>query len=242
MTEQTELAQLEAVDLAELTLGLSFLFWSLLVFLLALTETLAAPALRPFPVIFLGGGGLGAAGGAYRLCRLTALGAGWRRRTRELAVATVAVAYLSLFYLLWRQVSTAGYLLGHALGFFGMVVVMLGLLCPPVRHLARAAGRRNLGRQCAVVGVVGMGRPTHFTRDEQYTLMTLWSIARSPLIFGGDMTKLDGFTLSLLTNADVIAVNQRSTENHQWTNHEGLIAWSAKAEDSDDRYVGVGDV
>ena len=209
MTEQTELAQLEAVDLAELTLGLSFLFWSLLVFLLALTETLAAPALRPFPVIFLGGGGLGAAGGAYRLCRLTALGAGWRRRTRELAVATVAVAYLSLFYLLWRQVSTAGYLLGHALGFFGMVVVMLGLLCPPVRHLARAAGRRNLGRQCAVVGVVGMGLLGPVYVGIARTLVTVARHGHDPLLvlqLGLERTSLVAALLVLLPVALLLSL------------------------------------
>lgn len=56
---------------------------------------------------------------------------------------------------------------------------------------------------------------THFTRDEQITLMTLWSIARSPLIMGGNMPKNDEFTLSLMANDEVIAVNQRSTNNRQ---------------------------
>jgi alpha-galactosidase len=36
--------------------------------------------------------------------------------------------------------------------------------------------------------------------------MTLWSIASSPLMFGGDMTEMDDFTLSLSTNDEVIAV------------------------------------
>ena len=52
------------------------------------------------------------------------------------------------------------------------------------------------------------GRTTYFTTNEQYTLMSLWAIARSPLIHGGDMTQMDAFTLSLLTNDEVIAVNQ----------------------------------
>ncbi len=38
--------------------------------------------------------------------------------------------------------------------------------------------------------------------------MTLWSILDAPLVFGGDMTQLDDFTLNLLTNDEVIAVNQ----------------------------------
>lgn len=157
MSDKTELAQLETGDLAELTLGLNFVFWGWLVFVMALTETLATPVVRPFPVLFLGAGGLGAVRGAYRLQRIRALGAAWRNRTRDLFVASGLVAYLSLFYLLWRQAAAEPYLLAHALTFFGMIIVMLGLLCPPVRHLARAAGRRNLGLQCGVFGTVAVG-------------------------------------------------------------------------------------
>jgi len=44
--------------------------------------------------------------------------------------------------------------------------------------------------------------------DEQYTYMSLWALLASPLIFGGDMTQLDDFTLGLLTNDEVIEINQ----------------------------------
>lgn len=50
--------------------------------------------------------------------------------------------------------------------------------------------------------------PTPLTPNEQYSWMSLWSISNAPLVFGGDMTKLDDFTLNLLTNDEVIAVNQ----------------------------------
>jgi alpha-galactosidase len=50
--------------------------------------------------------------------------------------------------------------------------------------------------------------PTPLTHNEQYTYVTLWSLLDSPLVFGGDTTQLDAFTLSLLTNDEVIAVNQ----------------------------------
>ncbi len=89
------------------------------------------------------------------------------------------------------------------------------------------------------LGVTGMGRRTHFTPDEQYTLISLWAIARSPLIFGGDMMKMDPFTLSLLTNDEVIAVDQKSTGNHELFNHDGLIAWSASPPGSPDKYVAL---
>ncbi|MGH9342994.1 MAG: glycoside hydrolase family 27 protein [Terriglobia bacterium] len=54
----------------------------------------------------------------------------------------------------------------------------------------------------------GKLRPTPLTHNEQYTYVTLWSLLDAPLIFGGDMTQLDPFTLSLLTNDEVIAVDQ----------------------------------
>lgn len=89
------------------------------------------------------------------------------------------------------------------------------------------------------LGIVDFDRPTRLTSDEQRTLMTLWSIARSPLIFGGDMTKLDDFTLSLLTNPEVLEVNQNSTNNRQIWRETDLIVWAADVPDSDDQYVAL---
>lgn len=53
-------------------------------------------------------------------------------------------------------------------------------------------------------------RYTNFTKDEQITMMTLWSIFRSPLMFGGEMRENDEWTLSLISNSEVLAVNQHS--------------------------------
>lgn len=50
--------------------------------------------------------------------------------------------------------------------------------------------------------------PAPLTHDEQYTWMTLWAMLDAPLILGSDLTKLDAFTLTLLTNDEVIAINQ----------------------------------
>lgn len=50
--------------------------------------------------------------------------------------------------------------------------------------------------------------PTPLTPDEQYTQVSLWSLVAAPLIFSGDITRLDEFTLSLLTNDEVIEVDQ----------------------------------
>jgi alpha-galactosidase len=62
-----------------------------------------------------------------------------------------------------------------------------------------------------IVGVVGWGKdyhPTLLTADEQYTHVSAWCLMSVPLLLGCDLTKLDDFTLSLLTNDEVLAVNQ----------------------------------
>ncbi len=61
-----------------------------------------------------------------------------------------------------------------------------------------------------VVGKLGWGklRPTRLTPDEQYTHISLWCLLASPLLIGCDLSQLDDFTLSLLSNDEVIAVNQ----------------------------------
>lgn len=64
-----------------------------------------------------------------------------------------------------------------------------------------------------VVGYVGgwggrAPKPSGLTPDEQYTHITLWSLLASPLLIGCDMKRLDEFTLNLLTNDEVLAVNQ----------------------------------
>ncbi len=90
------------------------------------------------------------------------------------------------------------------------------------------------------LGIVKFTRKTHLTPDEQITLMTLWSIARSPLMHGGDLTKTDDFTLSLLTNDEVLAVDQGSANNRQlFRTDDGLIAWIADAPGSADKYLAV---
>jgi hypothetical protein len=90
------------------------------------------------------------------------------------------------------------------------------------------------------LGVIGLGRRTKFTPDEQVTMMSLWSIARSPLMHGGDMTQTDDFTLSLLTNDEVLAVNQHSSNNRQlFRTDDGLVAWSADIPNSASKYLAV---
>jgi alpha-galactosidase len=65
-------------------------------------------------------------------------------------------------------------------------------------------------RDMLVVGKVGWGRlhPTKLTPNEQYTHISLWCLLASPLLIGCDMTQLDEFTLGLLSNDEVLDVDQ----------------------------------
>ncbi len=53
-----------------------------------------------------------------------------------------------------------------------------------------------------------IGHPTSLTGNEQYSYMSMWSLMAAPLIFSGDMEKLDDFTLNILCNSEVIDVDQ----------------------------------
>lgn len=84
------------------------------------------------------------------------------------------------------------------------------------------------------LGRLALGdRDTNFTPAEQQTVMTLWAIARSPLIMGGDLRHLDAPTLALLTNRDVLAVNQSSTDNQPHFVMDGTRVWTARAANGD---------
>ena len=77
----------------------------------------------------------------------------------------------------------------------------------------------------------GQENHTRFTPDEQRTMLTLWSIFRSPLIIGGDMTGFDPFTMSLITNGQILAMHRLSRHAHQvWRREIGgteFALWTA---------------
>jgi hypothetical protein len=77
----------------------------------------------------------------------------------------------------------------------------------------------------------GEPRASRLTPDEQRTQLTLWSMARSPLILGANLTLLDTPTLALLTNREVLAVNQTATKSFQLLHEGDLIVWQADLPD-----------
>ncbi len=85
----------------------------------------------------------------------------------------------------------------------------------------------------------GDERMSQFTRDEQYTLMSLFLICRSPLMFGGNLPGNDEFTLNLITNEEALNVLNKSKNNRLLFDHDGKIAWTADALNSNDKYVAL---
>jgi hypothetical protein len=88
----------------------------------------------------------------------------------------------------------------------------------------------------------GESRMTRFTRDEQRTLISLWSIAQSPLMFGGDLPSNDDFTLALLSNDEVLAVDRHGSHGGAFAEGGDSIVWTADAPNANEKYVAVFDV
>jgi alpha-galactosidase len=87
-----------------------------------------------------------------------------------------------------------------------------------------------------VVGLVGWGpslHPTNLKPDEQYTHISLWSLLSAPLLIGCDLSRIDKFTMNLLTNDEVIAVNQDPLGNQarQISKKDGKEVWAKQLED-----------
>ncbi len=68
-------------------------------------------------------------------------------------------------------------------------------------------------------------RSSRLTRAEQRTVMTLWTIFRSPLMMGGNLPDCDDWTLSLLTNREVLAVVTDGTGGRELFSRDGRVAW-----------------
>lgn len=85
----------------------------------------------------------------------------------------------------------------------------------------------------------GDNRMTRFTPDEQHTLISLWSIAQAPLMFGGDLPSNDSATLSLLTNDEVLAADQHGAHGSAFAEGGDSVVWTADARDGKSKYLAV---
>lgn len=86
------------------------------------------------------------------------------------------------------------------------------------------------------LGYVGKGfgeeRLTNFTKAEQKTMMTLWCMFRSPLMVGAELTKLEDWTLSLLTNRDLLDLLKAGCHGIQIVRTDDMAVWKNKDDES----------
>ncbi len=85
----------------------------------------------------------------------------------------------------------------------------------------------------------GDARMTRFTRDEQISLMSLFLICRSPLMFGGNLPDNDPFTLNLISNEEALSLLQRSRNNRLLIDDGERIVWVADDSASRDKYAAL---
>ena len=83
------------------------------------------------------------------------------------------------------------------------------------------------------------GRYTRLTHDEQVTLMTLWGMCHSPLMFGGEMTQNDAFTLSLLTNREYLYMHHYAVDNKQLYRDDTHVVWTARHPETGEQYIAL---
>ncbi len=95
-----------------------------------------------------------------------------------------------------------------------------------------------LGR-LAIRGEVGEDRMANLTKEEQYTLMTFFTIFKSPLFFGGDLPSNDAFTLSLLTNKEVLKMHAESTNVRKLYFENEKLAITSKNEKEGVTYLAL---
>jgi hypothetical protein len=85
----------------------------------------------------------------------------------------------------------------------------------------------------------GPERLSRFTWNEHRTMMTLWCMARSPLMMGGDLPTSPEKSLAFLKNPEVLAVNQNSTDNRQVLREDPAVVWIATDPATNDRYLAL---
>lgn len=93
------------------------------------------------------------------------------------------------------------------------------------------------------IGKLGKGfndeRESCFTHDEQKTMLTLWCIFRSPLMIGADLPQLDDWTLSLLTNHEVMMLSRHTRNARQVEWDEEHVIWCSEDTQDERRYMAV---
>lgn len=98
----------------------------------------------------------------------------------------------------------------------------------PLGHIAIRSNARGLG-----------DRYTRLTQDEQKTMMTLWGMFRSPLMFGGNLKDNDDFTNSLLTNSGILKMHRDGRNAREIYREEDVVIWKSTTEDEKTVFLAI---
>jgi hypothetical protein len=90
-----------------------------------------------------------------------------------------------------------------------------------------------LGELTPYPDVGKVARHTRLTAAEQRTMVTLWAFARSPLVLGANLTRLDDATMALVTNRDILRIDQRATASREVKHDGDTIVWTSDLPDGD---------
>lgn len=99
--------------------------------------------------------------------------------------------------------------------------------------------RLHLQDYTGPTGPESIGTWTKFTQAEQITLMSLWCIFRSPLMMGGELRNNDDFTLSLLTNPEILRMHRQGEEAHQVRRSARSCVWQSRDWEDGSTYVAL---
>jgi len=109
----------------------------------------------------------------------------------------------------------------------------------PIGKLRKTGGDAWIASQLGSTMEKVTDEYSRFTGPEKYTLMTLWCIFKSPLMLGGYLPENDAITVKLITNDEVIAVDQQSMNNHEVRNRDGIVIWTAEQPGTQAKYVAI---
>ncbi len=99
----------------------------------------------------------------------------------------------------------------------------------------------SLGKMDNVALLSGKGwsRQSELSKDQMFTFITMRAMAASPLMVGGDLPTLDNFSLSLLTNKEMLACNQNGVMGTLEIEDDGIEVWYTPKKGSKEGWLGI---
>jgi len=101
--------------------------------------------------------------------------------------------------------------------------------------------RKKKGELTNIELLAGKGwhRQSELTKEQMYTFITMRALAASPLMVGGDLTSLDPFSFSLVTNREMLACNQNAVVGKLCFDKDKIEVWKTEKKNSAEGWIGV---